>query len=106
MSNLTHYTTEDGKSQIQLRADPGTVWLTHYQRGLLARERGADHCVQRFSAAQRGRLCQSCPHGAKAGAAHLYFGQRRKSEEARAADAQDETDLKALENSIKSRTKP
>jgi hypothetical protein len=35
----------------------------------------------------------------------LDFDQRRKSEEARAADAQDETDLKALENTIKNRPK-
>ena len=28
MSNLILYTTDDGKSQIQLRADLGTVWLT------------------------------------------------------------------------------
>ncbi len=26
MSNLIPYTTDDGKSQIQLRVDPGTVW--------------------------------------------------------------------------------
>ena len=28
MSDLILYTTEDGKSLIQLRADLGTVWLT------------------------------------------------------------------------------
>ena len=28
MSGLILYTTEDGKSKIQLRADLGTVWLT------------------------------------------------------------------------------
>lgn len=28
MSDLILYTTDDGKSQIQLRADLGTVWLT------------------------------------------------------------------------------
>ncbi len=28
MNNLILYTTEDGKSQIKLRADVGTVWLT------------------------------------------------------------------------------
>ena len=31
MSNLILYTTEDGKSQIQLRADVGTVWLTQLE---------------------------------------------------------------------------
>jgi hypothetical protein len=31
MSNLILYTTEDGKSQIQLRADLGTVWLTQLE---------------------------------------------------------------------------
>lgn len=36
---------------------------------------------------------------------YLDFDQRRKTEEARAADAQDEADLKALENTIKNRPK-
>ena len=31
MSNLILYTTEDGKSQIQLRAELGTVWLTQLE---------------------------------------------------------------------------
>ena len=37
---------------------------------------------------------------------YLDFDQRRKTEEARAADAQDDADLKALENTIKKRPKP
>ena len=37
---------------------------------------------------------------------YLDFDQRRKAEEARAADAQDEAELKALESSIKNRPKP
>lgn len=37
---------------------------------------------------------------------YLDFDQRRKAEEARSADAQDEADLKALENTIKNRPKP
>ena len=36
---------------------------------------------------------------------YLDFDQRRKTEEARAADMQDEADLKALENTIKNRPK-
>ena len=36
---------------------------------------------------------------------YLDFDQRRKAEEARAADAQDEAELKALENTIKNRPK-
>jgi len=31
MSNFILYTTEDGKSQIQLRADQDTVWLTQLE---------------------------------------------------------------------------
>ena len=31
MNNLIIYTTEDGKSQIQLRTDLGTVWLTQLE---------------------------------------------------------------------------
>jgi len=41
----------------------------HHQHGLLARERGADHRVQRVPAAQRGGHRQPRPYGAKAGAA-------------------------------------
>lgn len=37
---------------------------------------------------------------------YLDFDQRRKAEEARAADAQDEAELKALEDTIKKRCKP
>ena len=35
MNNLILYTTEDGKSQIKLRADLGTVWLTQLEMGEL-----------------------------------------------------------------------
>ena len=31
MNDLILYTTDDGKSQIQLRADLGTVWLTQLE---------------------------------------------------------------------------
>lgn len=31
MNDLILYTTEDGKSQIRLRADLGTVWLTQLE---------------------------------------------------------------------------
>lgn len=31
MSDLILYTTEDGKSQVQLRSDVGTVWLTQLE---------------------------------------------------------------------------
>lgn len=31
MSNLILYTTDDGKSQVQLRVDLGTVWLTQLE---------------------------------------------------------------------------
>ena len=31
MSELILYTTEDGQSKIQLRADDGTVWLTQLE---------------------------------------------------------------------------
>ena len=44
--------------------------------------------------------------GQKLEPVYLDFDQRRKLEEARAADAQDEAELKALENTIKNRPKP
>ncbi|MGU0779314.1 hypothetical protein ACSESE_04415 [Pseudomonas aeruginosa] len=39
-------------------------------------------------------------------ALYLDYDQRRKQEEARQADAQDEAELKALENTLKKRHKP
>jgi hypothetical protein len=41
-----------------------------------------------------------------AGARYLDYDQRRKLDEARQADAQDEAELKALENTLKKRPKP
>ena len=41
-----------------------------------------------------------------AGARYLEYEQRRRQEEARQADAQDEVELKALENTLKKRPKP
>jgi len=39
-------------------------------------------------------------------ALYLDFDQRRKADEARAADVQDEAELKALENTLKKRPQP
>ena len=39
-------------------------------------------------------------------ALYLDFDQRRKADDARAADVQDEAELKALENTLKRRSKP
>jgi hypothetical protein len=39
-------------------------------------------------------------------ARHLDFDQRRKQEEARLANAQDDAELSALENTLKTHSKP
>ena len=38
MSELILYTTEDGRSQIKLRADQQTVWLTQLEMAELDRK--------------------------------------------------------------------
>jgi hypothetical protein len=43
---------------------------------------------------------------ARTGELYAAFDQRRKPAEARAADAQDEAELKALESALKMRAKP
>jgi hypothetical protein len=49
MNNLILYTTEDGKSQIKLRADLGTVWLTQLEMAeLLTPPSRTFHCISRI----------------------------------------------------------
>lgn len=148
MSNLLMYTTEDGRSQIQLRAKSETVWLSQremaelfdgstdnvglhfknlFEDGELSRDAATEESsvVQNESARKVQRPvtlynldANGFPLLSGAGSVsharvdqkleplYLDFDQRRKTEEARTADAQDEADLKALENAIKNRPKP
>ncbi|MEO4049365.1 hypothetical protein AAFN46_20065 [Pseudomonas sp. CAU 1711] len=85
MSELILYTTEDARSRIRLRAKDPTVWrfplLTH---------------AGKVSHTQMERA---------ATALYLDYDQRRKQEQARQANAQDEAELKALENTLQKRHK-
>ena len=58
MSDLILYTTEDGQSQIQLRADDGTVWLSQLEMAelfLTTRQNVAKHLKAIFA---EGELAQ------------------------------------------------
>ncbi len=74
-----------------------------HPHGLLAGERGRS-LPPTASPCSVAPPKKSRPHEQKVGALFLDYDQRRKALEAQAADAQDEAELKALENSIKHRT--
>lgn len=147
MTQLILYTSEDGKSQIQLCADGQTIWLpqmemaesfsaTKQNISLHLKNVFADGELAPVATVKESLTVQSegmsfwhenvgqiitanaFPLLSGAGSiSHarmerkvetlfLDYDQRRKSLEAQAADAQDEAELKALENSLKRRPKP
>lgn len=130
MSNLILYTTEDGRSQIKLRADLGTVWLSqldmaelfqtgkqnvakHLKAIFAEQELSADSVLnQRLTTAADGKNYRvaryTVSHAQMESITHalyLDYEQRRKQQEAAQADQQDEAELKALENTLKNRPK-
>ncbi len=89
MTQLILYTTQDGQSRVQLRADRGTVWLSQRQMaelfdvspdniGLHLKTVYADSELKRAATAE-------------------------ESSEAQATGAQDKAELKALKNGITDR---
>jgi hypothetical protein len=110
MNNLILYITDDGKSQIQLRAKDQTVWLSQREIAELF-DVSTDNVGQiivsnGFPLLSGAGSVSHARMEQKLEPLYLDFDQRRKAEEARTADAQDEADLKALENTIKNRPKP
>lgn len=58
MTDLILYTTDDGKSQMQLRADLGTVWLTQLEMAELfqtSKQNIAKHLKAIFVEQESGR---------------------------------------------------
>ena len=139
MNDLILHTTEDGRSEITLRASLGTVWLAQLEvaelfqtskqnvakhlKGIFAEQELSQDSVvnQRLTTAADGknyRVAHYNLDAIRAGtishaqmehsthALYLDFDQRRKADEARAADVQDEAELKAPENTLKRRPKP
>lgn len=117
MSDLILYTT-DSKSQIQVRADLGTVWLAQFEMAELfdaTKQNISLHLKNLFqdgeldaAATVKGSLTvqtegtrkvqRPASHARmeqKLNPLYLDFDQRRKTEKAHAADAQDAADLKA-----------
>jgi hypothetical protein len=66
-------------------------------------ECGPDHHFQRLSALERRGLHQPRTDGAIHRRAYLDFDQRRKKQEAIAADQADDAELKAIEDKVKRR---
>ncbi len=117
MTQLILYASEDGQSRVQLRAHRGTVWLSQRQMaelfdvssdniGLHLKNIYADGELQRGATAEESSVVQTeGGREVRRTITPLFLGyeQRRTSREAQAADAQDEAELKALENRIKDR---
>ena len=101
MNKLILYPTDDGKSQIQLCAKRQTITSMGFWRenvGQIIVSNGFP-LLSGAGTVSHARMEQ------KLEPLYLDFDQRRKADEARAADAQDEAELKALENTIKNRLK-
>ena len=96
MSELILYTTEDGRSQIKLRAERQTVWLTQLEMAELFDATKQNISLHLKNVFQDGELDP---------AATVKESLTVQTEDARQADAQDDAELKALENTLKKRSK-
>ena len=96
MSELILYTTEDGRSQIKLRAEQQTVWLTQLEMAELFDATKQNISLHLKNVFQDGELDP---------AATVKESLTVQTEDARQADAQDDAELKALENTLKKRSK-
>lgn len=116
------YTTEDGRSQIRLRADQQTVWLTQLEIAELFDATKQNISLHLKNIFEDGELdpvatvkesltvqtegTRKVQMENRTNALYLDYDQRRKQEEATLADQLDEAELKALENTLKRRPKP
>ena len=135
MNDLILYTTEDGRSQIKLRAKDQTVWLSQrgmaqlfdvstdnvglhlkniFEDGELIREATTEESsvvqIEGGREVQRPLLLYNLDAihermEERTGELYLEFDQNRKKLEALQADQQDEADLKTLEAKLKRRPK-
>ena len=111
MSELILYTTEDGRSQIKQWAELQTVWLTQLEMAELFDATNQNISLYLKNLFKDGELSESSVvkeslTTAAATARYLDYDHHRKQEEARLADAQDDAELQALENTLKKRPKP
>ncbi len=95
MSELILYTTEDGQSRIQLRADNDTVWLSQLEMAELFNASKQNISLHLRNIYADGELDPQ--------ATVKESLTVQKIEEAIAADEAVETELKALEDRIKQR---
>ena len=116
MNDLILYTTEDGRSQVQLRADQNTVWLTQLGMAELfdaTKQNISLHLKNIFedgelepSATVKESLTVQIEGSRKVRrplTLYLEYDQQRKIVEAKRADLEDDAELKALEAKIKKR---
>jgi hypothetical protein len=120
MNDLILYTTDDGRSQIQLRAGLGRVWLSLLEIAELFDATKQNISLHLKNLFEDGELDTATT--VKESLTVQIEGTRKvqrpvklyilavgyrvgKMGEARAADAQDKADLRALESTIKNRPK-
>ncbi|WP_061291120.1 hypothetical protein [Azotobacter vinelandii] len=125
MSELILYSTEDGRSQIKLRAKDQTIWLSQREMAELFDVSTDNVSLQLKNIFEDGELdleetteessvvqtegASKCNHAQMERATtalYLDYDQHRKQDEARQADVQDDAELKVLENTLKKRPKP
>lgn len=96
---LILHTTEDGKSQIQLRAKDQTVWLSQREMAQLFGVSTDNIGLHLKNIYEDGELSREAT---TEGSREV---QCRKKQEAGAADEADEAELKAIEDKVKRRSK-
>ena len=99
MNDLILYTTEDGRSQIKLRAGQQTVWLSQREMAELFDVSTDNVGLHLKNIFEDGELIR------EATTEDSSVVQTRKEHEAQQADKQDAADLKSLENALKHRPK-
>ena len=94
MSELILYTTEDGRSQIKLRAEQQTVWLMQLEMAGLFDATKQNISLHLKNVFHDGELDPAAT--VKESLTVQTYDQRRK---------QDDAELQALENTLKNRSK-
>jgi len=103
MNDLILRTTEDWRSQLKLRVDHQPVWLTQLDMSELFDATEQNIPLHLKKVFQDGGLDRAAT--VKESLTVQSQGARQ-ADEARAADVQDDAELKALENTLKKRPKP
>ncbi len=101
MTQLFLYTSKDGQTQVQLRAEWGTVWPTQLEMAELFNASKQNISLHLKNVFQGGELREESV--VKESLTVQIEVSHACTKEARAVDEQDEAELKALEDKIKHR---